>query len=42
MLRILANLNNNNVQILRQPDESADDPLTSLVQQGATAHSAGG
>lgn len=28
-------MNNNNVQTLRQPDESADDPLTSLLRQGA-------
>lgn len=28
-------MNNNNVQTLRQPDESADDPLTSLLRLGA-------
>ena len=28
-------MSNNNVQKLRQPDLPADDPLTSLLQQGA-------
>ena len=28
-------MNNNNAQTLRQPDEPADDPLTSLLRQGA-------
>ena len=28
-------MSNNNVQKLRQPDQPADDPLTSLLQQGA-------
>ena len=28
-------MNNNNVQTLPQPDESVDDPLTSLLRQGA-------
>lgn len=28
-------MTNNNVQTLRQPDESADDPLTSLLRNGA-------
>ena len=28
-------MSNNNVQTLRQPEQPADDPLTSLLQQGA-------
>ena len=28
-------MSNNNIQTLRQPDQPADDPLTSLLQQGA-------
>lgn len=28
-------MSNNDVQTLRQPDQSVDDPLTSLLRQGA-------